>query len=246
MLLDRAKGNEIAVEITKKYQKLKYKDLTFPVPYFINIAEQEYKKAMKLAGIPDEDMRKAITLVKDGKTFLGSTGGKGSPEEIGKDLIRLMEGLETLGYKPRSVKHIRRWMTEMHVGLACAGYVYNVIRAIELDQNVELLKLMAWVNPDAMKPSHAGAFIFDSPQLNEITDYSDLKPLDIVVRRDHTHVGILLDYENVLSLADCAMVLNGLRVRRVTVSGKDVTVEDSPGWNRHIASGEVIFRRLFS
>lgn len=52
------KVNSIALDITKKYQNIKYGEISVSVPYFINTAEQEYKKAMHTAGVEEELLEK--------------------------------------------------------------------------------------------------------------------------------------------------------------------------------------------
>jgi len=243
-LVDFIKANQSLVELAEKYQHITYRDVCVPVPYFINTAEQIYKQAMKDVGIEGEAINKVIQLIKGGKTPLGSGGGKGSPEEITQDLTRLMHYLSDQGYHPTKPVHVRGWMTEMHIGLDCAGYVYNILDLIEKSQGVEILKALAWVNPEDIKRSHAGAFIYDSENLEEIRDYGNLKPLDIIITKDHTHVGIFAEYQNELCLTDCSMGKNGITFSKIVRNSAVLTVEEADYWNKVLNSHEVIIRRL--
>lgn len=237
-------ANKIALDLTSKYQRISYDHIAVPVPYFINTAEQEYKKAMRSAGIQDELVNKVIQSIKEGQTALGSTGGKGSPEEIEGDLKRLMLRLSELGYNPRSQRHIRAWMKEMHVGLDCSGYVYNVLKAVGTSLEVDLLEYLAWVDPKTKKPSHAGAFIFDSDNLETINDHSELRPLDILVFKDHVHVGLILKVDDKLSLVDCSMGNDGITFYDTQIDNNQLSVASESSWNRHLGKGNIKIKRL--
>ncbi len=244
MNIDIVKGNSIALQVTTKYQNIPFRDTTLKVPYFINTAEQVYKQVMREAGIETDLIKKAIQLIKDGKTPLGSTGGKGSPEQITADLARLVVELDRLSYSPTDPEIMRKWMVEMHVGLDCSGYIYNILTEIEKEQKTEILKLMAWADPETMKPSHAGAFIFDSEQLGEVTNYADLMPLDLLVTKDHTHIGILVELDSTLQLADCSMARDGITVSKIHMRGKKVLVDGYDRWTNYLRDGDVVVRRL--
>lgn len=242
--MDIEKGNRTLLNLTNRYQNIPYESLKIPVPYFINTAEQAYTQAMKEVGIGVSFIKKTIQFIKDGKTLLGSGGGKGSPEQITEDLKRLMESLVEQGYHPTTVGTIRKWMKEMHVGLDCSGYIYNILVSIEKAQSIETLRRLAWADPESTKPSHAGAFIFDSKNLREVKEYADLLPLDLFIRRDHTHVGILTEIDGNLFLADCSMGKGGITYSRLHLSGNDLVVENYDSWTSCLRDGGVIIRRL--
>lgn len=238
--------NELLIKVADKYQNIKYKDINVPVPYFINTAEQVYKQAMRDVGIEDETIKKIVQSVKDRKTPLGSGGGKGSPEEITQSLERLMNHLSKEGYHPQKPVHVRKWMVEMHIGLDCSGYIYNILDSIEKNKGIEILRHLAWTNPETMKPSHAGTYIFDSENLDEISSYGDLKPLDLFIRKDHIHVGILAVYKGHLCLTDCSMENNGISFSKVGLEGNLLIIEHNESWNKMLKKDEVIIRRINS
>jgi hypothetical protein len=95
-----------------------------------------------------------------------------------------------------------------------------------------------------MKPSHAGAFIFDSEKLKEITNYTDLMPLDILVRKDYTHVGILVEIDRALYLADCSMGRNGITFNKTLLTDKELVIDGYDSWTNHLRDREVVIRRL--
>jgi hypothetical protein len=237
-------ANSTLLDLANNYQNIPCRDIGVPVPYFINIAEQSYKQAMKAAGIPDDKIKEAITVIKQGKTPLGSGGGKGSPAEIAQDLERLLAYLGAQGYTPTKSVHIRNWMVEMHIGLDCSGYVFNILKAIDDDQNLGLLDKLAWRDPEAKRPSHAGCFVFDSEAFEEIKDFADLRPLDILIYKNYTHIGILADFEGALCLTECSMGNNGISFSKVTFDGTALMVEGSESWNRHLAAGDIVVRRI--
>lgn len=242
--MDFERANQTLLRVASKYQHITFQDIVVPVPYFINTAEQIYKQAMREAGIQDEYISKVIQLIKEGKTPLGSGGGKGSPEDITQDLGRLITYLQGQGYNPKKPVYVRRWMTEMHVGLDCSGYVYNILESIEKDQSLEILKNMAWANKEERKRSHAGAFIYDSDSLEKVNNYSSLKPLDIIVTKNHIHVGILAENEGTLSLTDCSVGNNGITFNKVLQQGKMIRIDGSEYWTALFASNDLIIRRL--
>ena len=244
MNTDTVKGNSTLLKLTDRYQHISFGAVTLPVPYFINTAEQVYKQAMAEAGIEKDLITKTMQLIKEGKTSLGSVGGKGTPEQITEDLKRLMVDLAEQGYNPKDSETIRKWMVEMHIGLDCSGYIYNIVSEIEKEQNVEILKHLAWASPESMKPSHAGAFIFDSEKLKEITNYTDLMPLDILVRKDYTHVGILVEIDRALYLADCSMGRNGITFNKTLLTDKELVIDGYDSWTNHLRDREVVIRRL--
>lgn len=239
----REDANKLAFILTNKYRNIRYKNLNLPVPYFINTAEQEYKKAMLSSGIKQNHIRKVMELIKNGQTALGSTGGKGSPEEIEKDLDRLMSKLEKMGFRPKTKRYIRRWMKEMHIGLDCSGYVYNILKNIEETLKIDILNTLAWEDQNTKEPSHAGAFIFDSDNLETITD-KNFKPLDILVFKNHRHVGILLETSGKLYLADCSMGRDGISLYDFNISEGEISIKNSSAWNREFSNGNVISKRL--
>jgi len=238
------KANEVLLSVADQYQHLTYGDLVVPVPYFINTAEQIYKQTMREVGIEIETVNKVIKYIKEGKTPLGSTGGKGSPKELSADLARLMAYLDGIGYHPTSKVHMRSWMTEMHIGLDCAGYIYQILAEIEKTLNTPILSKLAWRNKEDMKPSHAGAFIFDSENLEKITDFRQLKPLDILVFSDHTHVGMICDYKHRLALTDCSMGKNGISFFYLDWVDGDLIAKNSDSWTTVLKNKEVVVRRL--
>jgi len=242
--MDFKKANQFLTELADKYQHITYEDINIPVPYFINTAEQIYKQAMKNTGIESEMINKVIQLIKGGKTPLGSGGGKGSPEEITQDLKRLMLHLNEQGYHPKEQTLIREWMVEMHIGLDCAGYIYNILDLIEKSQGVEIFKNLAWINPKDRKRSHAGAFIYDSENLEEIKDYNNLKPLDIIITKDHTHAGILAKYQDKLCLTECSMGKNGITFSTIVHNNTLLMVEESKYWTKLLNNHEVVIKRL--
>ena len=239
-----SKANEILIELAEKYQNIKYKDICVPVPYFINTAEQIYKQEMSTIGIERETISKILQRIKDGKTPLGSGVGKGSPEEITRSLERLMVYLGEIGYYPKTEVYVRGWMAEMHIGLECSGYVCNILAAIENSLGIEILKQLAWREPETKKPSHAGAFIFDSERLTEITDYEDLKPLDMFILRDHSHMGILAEYKGDLCFNDCAMEMNGISFNRLFRDGDSYVIEGRDYRTEALNNGEFVVRRV--
>lgn len=232
------------LHIANQYQHLTYGDLVVPVPYFINTAEQIYKQTMKEVGIEVETVNKVIKYIKEGKTPLGSTGGKGSPEELTADLARLMVYLDSIGYHPTSKVHLRSWMTEMHIGLDCAGYVYQILSAVEKELGMPVLDNLAWRDKENTKPSHAGAFIFDSDSLEKITDFRQLRPLDILIFSDHTHVGLVCNFNNRLTLTDCSMGKNGIAFFYLDWVNGELTAQNSDSWTTVLKTKEVIARRL--
>ncbi len=235
MPIDLVQANITALKITDKYQTLHYNNRTIPVPYFINTAEQQYKKAMEMAELEDETTRKIVSFIKEGQTALGAFGGKGSPEELQQDIDRLIPNLKEWGYNPQDDILIRKWLATMHIGLDCAGYVFNILKAIELDQKVDIISLLAWADPEKIKPSHAGVFIFDSEKFEEIPKHKLLRPLDLAVFKDHSHVGIIIEKNRSLCIADCSMKLDGITVK---------PLETRSTWAKRVENGEVVFRRL--
>ncbi len=242
--MDLTKANNILIKLADKYQNIKHEKVIVPVPYFINTAEQIYKQEMRNVGVEDEIIKKIIQQVKNGETPLGSGGGKGSPKKITQSLGRLMKYLDEQGYHPKKPVHIRKWMVEMHIGLDCSGYIYNILDSIEKDQGIELLKHLAWTDNKTMKPSHAGCFIFDSKNLEEINDYSDLIPLDIFIGRDYNHIGILVKVNGQLCLTECSMGENGISFSNLSFEGDKLVVEGNESWTKSLKSGEIIIRRL--
>lgn len=244
--MDFKKANQNLIELAEKYQHIIYADIEMAVPYFINTAEQVYKRAMKEVGIEDEMMNKVVQLIMSGKTPLGSGGGKGSPEEITQDLARLMQYLNEQGYHPKKPVSIRRWMTEMHIGLDCSGYIYNIFNSIEKIQGENILNKLAWIDTEDRKRSHAGAFIFDSENLEKIEDFKNLRPLDILIFRGHTHVGILAEYQSNLCITDCSMGKNGITFSKLCSTEDGLTIDGSESWTEMLKNHEIVIRRLSS
>ena len=243
-MTDTTKKNEVLLDVANQYQHLTYGDLVVAVPYFINTAEQIYKQTMKKVGIEIETVNKVIKYIKEGKTPLGSTGGKGSPKELSADLARLMVYLDGIGYHPTSKVHVRSWMTEMHIGLDCAGYIYQILAEVEEALDVPILNELTWRDKENIKPSHAGAFIFDSESLEKITDLRQLKPLDILVFSDHTHVGMVCNYKHRLALTDCSMGKNGISFLYLDWVDGDLVAKNSDSWSAVLKNKEVVVRRL--
>ncbi len=242
--MDAIKANQILLTTAYQYQHLTYGDLVIPVPYFINTAEQIYKQTMKEIGIEAETINKVIKHIKEGKTPLGSTGGKGSPEELTADLARLMVYLGDIGYHPTSKVHLRSWMTEMHIGMDCAGYIYQILLAVEQELGMPILDKLAWRDKENMKPSHAGAFIFDSKDLENIRDFRQLKPLDILVFSDHTHVGMVCNYKHRLALTDCSMGKNGIAFFQLDWVNGELIAKNSDSWTTVLRDKKVVAERL--
>lgn len=237
------KANKIALELTDSYQNIKYGDLVVPVPYFINIAEQEYKKAMLDIGLTKEEIKKITEYVKAGKTALGAYGGKGSPEELDEDVSRLVEELKEMRFVPKTEDHLRDWMKQMHIGLDCSGYVYNVFKKIEEMLDIEILSEFVWAEPETKKPTHAGVFIFDSDNLETINDFN-LKSLDILIFDDYSHVGIVLEVESDLKLVDCSMGNDGIFFHDLDTSGENISVSGSTEWERYMKDKRVKVKRI--
>lgn len=242
--MDISKPNQILLDVADQYLHITYQNIVVPVPYFINTAEQIYKQVMGNVGIESDKVNSAITTIKEGKTPLGSTGGKGSPQEITRDLERLMVYLDELGYHPTSEMHVRSWMAEMHVGLDCAGYIYNILLEVQNQTGVNIIDKLAWKDVTNKRPSHAGAFIFDAIQLEQVDDYRNLKPLDILIFDDHTHVGILCDYKNGLYLTDCSMGKNGISFSKLVWQGNDLIIENSESWTKVLNGKKITVRRV--
>lgn len=236
-------ANRVALEITEEYLNLKCDDMTVPVPYFINVAEQEYRSAMKKVGIEKEEIYEVIKLIRDGQTYLGALGGKGSPKEIEQDYDRVSKKMAGLGYDLDSPYRVREWMKRMHIGLDCSGYVYNVFKRIERELEMDLLKSFDWPNPDLMIPSQAGTFIFDSEKLENVRDLSIL-PLDIIIFKEHTHVGLFLEKRGEIQLVDCSLKNDGIYFYSLETSEGKILVKDSDDWNYMINENRVIVKRF--
>ena len=65
--VDFKKANQILLDLTDRYQNIKYNNLSLPVPYFINTAEQIYKQAMRDVGLEDEIIKKVTESIKDAR-----------------------------------------------------------------------------------------------------------------------------------------------------------------------------------
>jgi hypothetical protein len=243
--MDFSKANQTLLEVTESYQNIKFGDKTVAAPYFINFAELVYKQAMSDFNLSKEDIRDVLKPIREGKTGLGSKAGKGSPEDLNQDVVRLLSYIKTWGFEPKRIETVRRWMVMMHIGLDCSGYVYNVIKAIEEEQKIDLLSLMSWADPTKMIPSYAGAFIFNSDKLIEITDVKTIKPMDILIYKDNTHVGLIANYKGELCLADCSMSRD-VSLRKITFENNKVLVEDSEDWTENINAEKVTIRRFHS
>ena len=134
----------------------------------------------------------------------------------------------------------------MHIGLDCAGYVYNILESVGKNQTLEIFNNFVWADPKNRTRSHAGAFIFDSPILEEIDDYSTLRPLDIFIMRDHTHVGILAEHQSTLCLTDCSMGKGGITFSKLYFDKGSLIVEESEPWTELLKDHGVVVRRFAS
>jgi hypothetical protein len=237
------KANKIALEITEEYLNIKFKDMVIPVPYFINVAEQEYRRAMQHAGIEEEKMSDVIKIIKEGQTYLGAFGGKGSPQDIEQDLDRMSYKMAELGYDLETQSQIRGWMKKMHIGLDCSGYVYNVFKRIENALKVDFINQLDWPNLDLMIPSQAGTFIFDSKKLENVEDFSIL-PLDIILFKEHTHIGLFLEVGGELKLVDCSDSNDGITFYPLEKHEDRILIKGSEGWNLAINKNRVTVKRF--
>lgn len=244
--MNLTKANKILIDVANKYQNIKYEDISVSVPYFINSAEQAYKKVMLEVGIGQENINELIKVIRSGNTPLGSGGGKGSPEIITSDLERLLKHINKQGYYPKKPVHIRTWMTTMHIGLDCSGYIFNIIDSIQENLELNLLSKLKWQNPSEIRPSLAGVSVFDSEEFEQVTNYDELKPIDMLIPKDHLHIGILCELNNELMLTECSMGKNGITFSKVVKNNNDLKVENSDGWTSLFQNRNLIIRRIQS
>lgn len=237
------KVNQLILELCNKYQKISCGKITVPVPYFINYAEQAYKTALGEAGCDVDIIKKTLEIIRLGKTPLGSTGGKGSPEELETDLDRLLEYLNKQGYYPKKPVHIITWMSTMHIGLDCSGFAYNVLEFIGKELGKDLISKLAWKDPNDRKRSHAGVSVFDSPNFREIKNYSDLRPLDLLIPKDHLHIGVVVQHEDSLAIVECSMGKNGISFSKID-NDSGLKIKESDYWTGLIDKNELIVKRV--
>lgn len=238
--------NQKVLNLIEKYQNIKFNSLVIKSPYFINVAEQEYKKAMEVAGIDKDLIRKTIQIVKCGKTFLGSYGGKGSPEEIESDLKRLSKSFPKIGINQKkiNVESIRQIMKEMHIGIDCSGFVYNVLKyAFEKTPLGKSFKLLNWTDPKMMVASRAGVSIFNSQNLIDI-DKKKIKPLDLFILSTNSHIGIVVKKPRGLFLAESTLSCNGIILNKIIAKNGLLTVAGRPGWSIKKNQKTVIIKRF--
>lgn len=239
------KLNKRVLEIITDYNNLQYKELNIKTPYFINTVELLYKRLMREAGVEKEKITEVLKPIKEGKTFLGSTAGKGSPQQIQEDVNRLVAHLESHGIFVEDEALAERLLLAHGIGLDCSGLVYNALVVVfgreVFDDKVS--DLLAWGDKEDRRPSRAGAFIFNSPEFATV-EAKETQPLDFWIYSDNTHIGIIAELGGDLYLVDCSLGANCVEAARLKLNEGKVEVQGRPFWNKRIKKGGLIVKRM--
>lgn len=238
LTLDSLNGGVLAA--IDQYWNLRVGNLRVQAPYVINTIPNELVKAMRAAGINGNQLRDVFSAVKGGDTELGSFAGKGSPEQLQADLDRLVPMWLSQGTMLTDEEFVMRLMQIHHVGIDCSGLVYNLLAKAFGRGFDEVQGLFAWGNPEKMRATRAGAFVFDSDQLILIPP-EQTQPLDIWVYDSHGHVGIVVENDDKLYLADSSPTQNVSMARILTDAN---CVQERKYWTQRLRTGKVIVRRI--
>lgn len=241
--------NNRALEIVECYQNIKTpKGVCVPTPYFINAVETIYRKVFADVGVEIELINNAIKKIREGATPLGSMVGKGTPQQIEKDLAKLAEYMKDrykVEIEEYPICEIQGFMKSYHIGIDCSGFVYNVLKYAFGDNLFNSVsKMLKWQDSENKRATRVGVFVFNTDNLHTVSNYSQLQPLDLAIFKDNTHMGVILNRANVLYLVDSSTGRGGITFSEVLFKDNDtVEFEDRDIWNARIPD-DLLFKRF--
>lgn len=229
------KLNEKGFKVVKSYQNISIGSKYVSTPYFINTVEGEYSKAMRKAGVRDDLILKTMNIIKSGNTLIGKYRGKGSPQEIEEDLQRLSIHLRTKNFdlEKQPIFVIREFMKTFHIGIDCSGFVYNLLLLIDpglfekLKGNLDWPKF-EWDKGVVQSASRAGTKVFNSDRLITVDAVTEIQPLDLVIWKDNSHMGILLEVKGDMCLAHSSPDEDGVALRKFQHIPNKFTIKRFP------------------
>lgn len=238
-------ANKKAVAVIDHYQHIKFGERTITPPYFINSVEMIYRNIFLKAGASPEVVDLAIKMIRHNETPLDGRVGKGTPEEFEAALIRLRDYLLTQGINlaKKDDRLVRIFMKAFHLGIDCSGFVFNVLlKSLSAKEFEELLLKLSWINDTNRTVTQAWCAVYQTDKLSTITDISAIQPLDLLVLKDLTHIGIVIYKDEKYFLADSSIELDGITLHEIDL--KNSTIIGREEWNKHITRDNVMIKRV--
>jgi hypothetical protein len=198
---------------------------------------------MMESGIEKDLVDQTFKTIRENKTPLHGQSGKGTPKEIEDGLAKLSNYWlsKNVSFADKSNELIRAFMKEFHLGVDCSGFVFNIFR-MSLEENVEeFLQMLAWTNLNNKTVMQASCKVFNSSQLQDVAKLEDAQPLDIVLR-GNSHIGIILEQDSKLFLADSSMEMDGVWLSPLDIKGK--TVPGRNEWEKAFGMSNVQVKRV--
>lgn len=241
------KINKSALEFVYKYRNIRVSKQKIVCPYFINNVGLNLKTILHAANVDESKIKEITDIYKSEISIYGKGQGKGTPEQIEKYVLNTQRQVG-ITLENASKVGIRNFMNLFGIGVDCSGLVYNTLHYAFKKSNLEneFIESLDW-RGDKKTAHRAGTFVF-AGRASKTVDPKDLRPLDIILSKNLSHIGLVLKEKQKFYLAQSNLDDNQVSISKLEVlnnqpsfSYKTTIARD---WNTLFKEGVFEFKRL--